>query len=389
MAKKKKIRGDRIIWIVVILLAMISLLSVYSSSSSLAYKYNTTTSQYLFKQFTFVLSGFFFLFVCYFIPIWVYRKTSYLTLIVSVLALLYTFIRGATINDAARWIEIGGMTIQPSEFAKIAIILYLARVLETKDLSSFKNYTLWILIPIGITLVLCLLGSASVTIIIAFVIFVLLLCFGINKKYILITIGMAVAAVGIVVLINRTTGAFNRVDTVIARIERSFNSDKSKMSEAELREYNEKTYQSNEAKGAIQLGGESLFGRGPGNGLKKNTLPHPYSDFAYATIVEESGIIGAIAIMALYAFFFVRCISIAENCKKVFSTVTVLGLGLMIVTQAFVHILVNVGILPVTGQTLPLISLGGTSYVIMSCAFGIILSINKTIEIKIEQEKNG
>lgn len=388
MAKRfRKLHGDLIIWLVILLLALISIVAVYSSSSALAYRYDTTTSAYLWKQFVFVLIGFTGLIVCYFIPLKWYRIGSVFLLLFSIGCLAYITVKGAVVNEAARWIEIGPITFQPSEFAKIAVVLYLARILEVKNFNNFKTYALWILLPLGIVCVLCLYGSVSATAIIGITAFIILVCAGIKWRYIWMTIGIVVICLSMVFLIHSITGKFSRLDTFTARIERFFmDEDLSTMSAAEIQEYKEKTYQSEQAKEAIQLGG--LFGRGPGNSLKKETLPHPYSDFIFTLIVEETGLFGGLIVMLLYLWFFSRCIAIARACKRLDTTIMVLGLGLLITLQAFVHILVNVDIFPVTGQTLPLVSLGGTSYLIMSCAFGIILSINRTIEVKIEIEKS-
>lgn len=389
MAKRfRKLHGDPIIWLVVLLLAMISIVAVYSSSSALAYKNDTTTSAYLLKQSLFVIIGFAFLLACYIFPLKGYRLLSIPAFIVSVGCLFYVIVGGAKLNDGVRWIQIGEhLSFQPSELTKIAVVLYLARILESKSFKTFKEYAIWILAPLGITCVLSLYGSVSATLIICLTAFVILICAGIKWRYIWYTIGIAVVALVIIFAINKLTGKFNRIETFTARIERFFvKEDLSKMTAAELTNHKNKNFQSEEAKEAIQLGG--FFGRGPGNSLKKDTLPHPYSDFIFALIVEEMGLVGGGIVILLYLWFFSRCIAIARSCSRTDTTIMVLGLGFLITLQAFIHILVNVGIFPVTGQTLPLVSLGGTSYVIMSCAFGIILSVNRTIEIKYEDKES-
>ncbi len=374
-----KLKGDRVIWLIIILLAMISIAAVYSSSSALAFKMGKSTFSFLIKQMNFVIIGFVFLLICYRIPLGWYRRFSYIALAISAGLLLYTIFNGVVLNKATRWIDIGGLSFQPSEFAKIAVVLYLARILETSKMDTFKEYCLKILIPIGIICILCLYGSVSVTLIIGIISFIILVCAGVNWKYILRTIGLIIAGLAIIYTIHSFTGVFTRIDTFTARIERFFTDDEKELTEQERVELEEKNYQSQQSVEAIQLGG--LFGRGPGNSIKRDTLPHPYSDFIYATIIEEWGLIGGIVVLMLYIWFFYRCIIISNSCKKPFSTLVVLGLSLLITLQALLHILVNVGIFPVTGQTLPMISLGGTSLVIMSCAFGIILSVNRTIEI--------
>lgn len=388
MAKRfRKLHGDQIIWLVILLLALISIVAVYSSSSALAYKNETSTFTYLFKQMGYVSIGFIALLICYRIPLSWYRKGSILLLLFSAGLLLYIVFKGVVLNHAARWIQLGPLSFQPSELAKIAVILYLARILETHKFYTFKEYIIWILVPLGAVCILSLIGSVSATLIIGVTAFVILLCAGINWKYIAYTVGIVIVALSLVFLVHKAFGTFSRLDTFTARIERFFSpEDVESMSAEERQEYKEKNFQSEQAKQAIQLGG--LTGRGPGNSLKKDTLPHPYSDFIFALIVEELGLFGGLFLIMLYLWFFSRCITIAKLCTKMYSTVVVLGLGFLITLQAFIHILVNVGIFPVTGQTLPLVSLGGTSLLIMSCAFGIILSVNRTIEIKIEIEKS-
>lgn len=379
-----KLKGDRGIWVIIILLALISIASVYSSSSSLAFKNGTSTFSYLLKQMGFVIIGLGVLIGCYIIPLGWYRKASYLLLAISAGLLLYTIFKGVVLNSASRWINIGPLSFQPSELAKVSVVLYLARILEVSKLDTFKEYVLEILLPIGVICLLCLYGSVSATMIIAGITFIILLCAGIKWNYIWKTIGIVIVAVGLIFLIHHFFGVFSRIDTFEARIERFFSNDDSKMTPEEKKERADKDFQSEQAIQAIQLGG--IIGRGPGNSIKRDVLPHPYSDFIYANIVEEWGLLGGILVMMLYIWFFYRCIIIAKSCKKTFSTIVVLGLALLIVMQAVTHILVNIGIFPVTGQTLPMISLGGTSLVIMSCAFGIILSVNRTIEITIEKE---
>jgi cell division protein FtsW len=388
MAKRfRKLHGDQIIWLVILLLALISIVAVYSSSSALAYKNDTSTFTYLFKQMGYVSIGFIALLICYRVPLSWYRRGSIILLLFSAALLLYIVFKGVVLNHAARWIQVGPLSFQPSELAKIAVVLYLARILETHKFNTFREYVIWILVPLGAVCILSLIGSVSATLIIGVTAFVILLCAGINWKFIAYTVGIVVVALSLVFLIHKAFGTFSRLDTFTARIERFFSpEDTDSMSAEEKQEYKEKNFQSEQAKQAIQLGG--LTGRGPGNSLKKDTLPHPYSDFIFALIVEELGLAGGVFLIMLYLWFFSRCITIAKMCTRMYSTVVVLGLGFLITLQAFIHILVNVGIFPVTGQTLPLVSLGGTSLLIMSCAFGIILSVNRTIEIKIEIEKS-
>lgn len=371
-----KLKGDRVIWVIFILFAMISLAVVYSASSALAYRGNTTPMLIMFRQAGYFVLGFLIVLACYRIPLKYYRLGSYVLLALSVILLAIPIL-----THGLRTFSIAGISIQPSEIAKIAVVLYLARVIETSSFSTFKEYLLKILLPLGVVCVLCLMGSVSATLIICFIAFIILMCSRIPKKYILWTVPIVIGALGLIVLIHAATGAFSRLDTFTARVERHLSRNSTEeMTAAEIQEQEDKTFQERQAREAIQLGG--VFGRGPGNSIKRDTLPNAYDDYIYAIIVEEYGLLGGTAVILLYLWFFFRCLRIANACSKDFSIITVLGLSTLITIQAFLHIFVNIGFLPVTGQTLPMISRGGTSLVIMSSAFGIILSVNRTIEIK-------
>lgn len=383
--KEAKLRGDRIIWLIVMGLSLISILAVYSSSSALAYRYDTTNSYYLMKQSLFVAGGMGALFLCYFIPIKWYRRISLGLFAASCLLLIYVAVFGEEINGARRWIDLGFMSFQPSEVAKISVVLYLATVLEVFKFDKFMDYLIKIILPVGLLCILCLLGSVSVTIIVAAISFIILVCAGIKPRFLLYTVGMAIAAAGLLYVFHLATGKITRIDTLEARIERKFSGNDDNMTEAELQEYKDKTYQIQEAREAIELGG--FFGRGLGNSIKKNSLPHPYSDFIFTIIVEETGWLGGAVVVILYIWFLFRCVVIAHSCKKVFPMIVVMGLASLIILQAFIHIIVNLGIGLVTGQTLPLISLGGTSFIILGGAVGIILSVNRTIEIRNDELK--
>lgn len=383
MIKVKKIRGDRIIWVTIFLLAIMSIISTYSASSALAYRDKVSTFSVLLKQLAFMGVGIVSLFTCYLVPIGWYRKLAVPLFALALGFLTYLIFNGEVLNHAARWINIFGFSFQPSEFAKIATILYLAYILETSKLVTFKEYAWKILVPIGAMIVLLLYGSASSAILVTFVVGIILICAKINKKFILITLGIGVCLVGFLYGLNKATGAFSRIDTFEKRIERFFTKDNSSMTKEEKAIRDEKDFQSNQAIEAIQLAKNG--GRGPGNSIKRDMLPHPYSDFIYAIIIEEWGIIIASILAMMYAWLFKRCIFIASRCKKMFSTVLVIGLGFLITSQALLHIFVNVRIFPITGQTLPLISLGGTALMVMGGAIGMILSVNRTIEVSIEQ----
>lgn len=380
ITKSLKLKGDKIIWVSIMLFAMISLLVVYSSTSALAYRWNSSPFSFMLKQLFYYIVGFGILLACYRIPLKHYRKFANLLLAFSALLLVIPIAMGEL-----RTFNILGISIQPSEIAKIAVVLYLARTIETSKLDTFKEYALKILLPVGIICFLCILGSVSVTLIICAITLILLLCAGIKKKFLLYTALIAIGAVGVLFTIHSFTGIIPRLDTFTARVERFFTNEEN-MTAAELAEHEEKSFQGTQAKEAIQLGG--LFGRGPGNSIKKDILPNAYDDYIFSIIVEEYGLVwGGIPVILLYLMFLYRCVIIVRSCKKKFSALTVLGLSTLILMQAFLHIFVNIGILPPTGQTLPMISKGGTSLVIMSSAFGIILSVNRTIVLSADKEK--
>ncbi len=387
-----KLRGDQVIWLIVLLLAIVSILAVYSASSSLAFAKGKSTFALLFKQMSFVIGGFLVVLGCYSINLRHYTRIAPIAMIVSIALMLYVVFAGTILNSASRWINIAGVSFQPSELAKISVVMYIAYALERFDLSTFKSYALKVMLPLGILCVLCIYGSVSATVIIVLTAFVMLVCAGIKWRFIWYTIGIAIGMLGLIILLHYTTPIkFPRIDTMWGRIERFFGDDK-EMTPEEIKEYKDKTYQSEQAIEAIQLG--RFGGRGPGNSLKKDTLPHPYSDFIYAIIIEEFGLAGGLIVLFLYFWFFSRCITIARMCSRIFTSTMVLGFGFLIFLQAIIHIMVNVGLLPVTGQTLPLVSLGGTSLMIISSAFGIILAVNRTIEVKLEEQgkekvKNG
>ena len=365
-ALERSMRGDRGIWIIIVLLSLISLAAVYSSTSSLAFLQGRTASFYLFRQFAFVTLGLATLFVCHLIPLGWYRKFSFLGMMIAIALLIITLVAGETHNDATRWITILGITIQPSEVVKVAMILYVAKVIEDRKFETFKEFTLYLMAPLGILTLLMLWGSISAGLILGGTAFLILLISGISFKHISKMMGIFFIGLILVVALAKATPLFPRIETAVSRITTFADDGKGD------------TFQADHAKIAIASGG--IFGKGPGNSTQRIILPKPYHDFIYAIIVEEYGIVGGGAVLLLFLWFFFRCYLIAKRCTRNFSSLLVIGLGLLIVLQAMLHICVNVGLLPVTGQTLPLVSLGGTSFIAVSAAFGIILAVSRTIE---------
>lgn len=389
-----RLRGDKVIWIVIFLLSMVSIALIYSSSSSLAFKKGVTNFSFLVSQCKFVLMGLVTIFICYMIPLGIYRKMSFLLFGISVVFLVLTPFIGLEINGAKRWFAIGPIQFQPAEIVKITLILYLARALEKWEMKTFKEFFIKILIPIGIVCVFILVGSVSTALIMGVMSFTILWIAGVKSSYLWKTIGIAVSGFLFLILlnsgvkmINEDIDIFPRFSTAVSRMEKFFVKSEidQSLSAEEKQKKADETFQEDMARIAISSVG--ILGKGPGKSTQRYVLPHPYSDFIYTIIIEEYGLLGGAFVLFFYIWFFYRCVMMVMKCTKKFSAITAGGLGLMISLQACLHILVNVGIIPVTGHTLPLISLGGTSLIIFSSSFGIILSVSRTIDADTTQKK--
>ena len=400
-----KLKGDRVIWIIVVLFAMISIVAVFSSSSFLASSRGISKVAIFLEQTKSVLLGFVALLICYLIPLRFYRTFSFVIFGISVLMLLMLFVPGlrAEINGAVRGIKIHGHTIQVFEFAKIGVILYLAKALELwgDQLADFKQFALKILLPVGVVCLLIMQNSFSSALLIAIITFLILFFMNISFKNLMITVGIVMAAVLLLFLtyhafyagrperLQTSVGKlFNRFGTVEGRLTAHFDKEEQNLeglSRQEIQQLKDKDRQSENAKVAISEGG--IFGKGPGKSTQRYSLSMAFSDFIYAFIVEEYGLIGGIIVILLYLIFLFRCIRLCQRCKATYSSVLIVGLAFLIATQAFLHILVNVRLFPITGHTLPLISHGGTAYLVLSGAFGMILSVNRQLDKQDAQER--
>jgi cell division protein FtsW len=367
-------KGDKVIWRVVLALSVVSLLAIYSSSSSLAYLKGGTTFEYLLRHFRFVAISIFAIYVVHNIPIAWYRMFAKIILCVSVGLLVLTIVAGVTLNEGTRWLRIPviGLTFQPADFAKIGIVLYIAKVLEEGGLDTFKKFCIKILVPVAIVCALTLKGSVSATVLLGFTVFVLFYVAGIRYAYMVRTLGLALLALALVVGISQIFPTiFPRLSTTaITRIFNYTSRDDADQEGA--------NFQPHKADVAVASGG--LIGKGPGNSTQRHILPHPYSDYVYAIIIEEYGLLGGFVVLMLYLILLYRAVVIARSCTRIFSATTVLGLMLFIVIQAMINMGVAVGIFPVTGQTLPFVSLGGSSLVTTGLALGVILSISRATE---------
>lgn len=378
---RRYIKGDRIIWMVVLILLVISLLSVYSSTGSLAYQHRSgNTFFYLFRQLKFILLGVLIIFFVHLVPYRIFSRVSIFALYLAIPLLLLTLAIGTNINEATRWLQIPGtgLTIQPSDFAKIALVMYLAKVLSVNqnNIKDFRGVFGKISLAIIGTCALILPANFSTSAIVFVTAFSLMFVGRIPVKYLGLMIFTGILALSIFVggalLMNRE----GRISTWKSRIENYANGEGD-------------NYQADQAKVAIVQGG--LFGKGPGNSTQRNLLPHPYSDFIYAIIIEEYGtLVGGILVIALYLWLFFRAGMIIRRSKSTYGAFLAFGLSMGLVLQAFVNMAVAVGLVPVTGQTLPLVSMGGSSIFFTSMATGMILSVSwGTKEDQEEEEASG
>ena len=368
----KNIKGDRTIWAIIGALALFSFLPVYSASTNLVYVAGKgTTLGYLLKHALLLVLGFGIVYATHKIPYRYFSGLSVLILPVVILLLVYTLTQGTVIDgaNASRWIRIPfvGIGFQTSTLASVILMIYVARYLsrnKEKDI-LFKESMLYLWVPVGIVLALILPANFSTTAI-SFAM-ILILCFlgGYPVKYLAGIVGAGILILALFILSAR---AFpdamknSRVGTWSSRIENFVSGNE------------EDNYQAEKAKIAIASG--EIYGKGPGKSVQKNFLPQSSSDFIYAIIGEEFGLLGALMIIILYLGLLFRLVIIATKTSTIFGTLLVLGVGLPIIFQAMINMAVAVGLFPVTGQPLPLISTGGTSIWMTCFAIGIVLSVS-------------
>ena len=374
------IQGDKTLWAVLILLAGFSFLPVYSAASNLAYVSGSgNTFNYLFKHFIHLSLGFTFMYLMQKIPYHYFRGISILMIPVVIVLLLYTIFQPSvtdSLTNTNRWIKIPfvGFTFQPSTLAGVILMIYVSRYLaKIKDIDvRFSQTILPLWIPTLFILLLILPANFSTTAIIFSM--VILLCFvgGYPIKHLLGIVLSGILVLSIFILtIKAYPGIFpNRVDTWKSRIENFVN-----------KENTAENYQIEKAKIAIATGG--VRGLGPGKSVQKNFLPQSSSDFIFAIIIEEYGLIGGLFLLTVYALFLLRIIIISNKAESVFGSLLVIALGVPIVFQALVNIGVSVELFPITGQPLPLISSGGTSIWMTCIAIGIIQSVRNGSGIQI------
>lgn len=366
------IKGDRIIWAIAALLAIFSFLPVYSAASNLAYiGGGSTTFSYFIKHFVHLFLGFSIIYGVHKIPYRYFRGLSMVMIPVVLVLLLVTMLQGSTIGgaNASRWIRVPivGFTFQPSTLAALVLMVFVARYLSKikDDVITFKESILPLWLPVFIVLALVLPANFSTAALIFSMVILLTFLGGYPLKYLAIIIGTGIVVLMFFVL---TAKAFpnlmpNRVDTWTSRVSSYMDT-----------EATQEAYQIEKAKIAIATGG--IQGLGPGKSIQKNFLPQSSSDFIFAIIIEEYGLIGGISLLFLYLWLMFRIVIVAQNSDTVFGKLLTVGVGIPIVFQALVNMGVAVELFPVTGQTLPLISSGGTSIWVTCLALGIVLSVS-------------
>lgn len=387
----ERTRGDKYIWGIVVLLSLISILVVYSATGSLAYKMNKgNTSVYLFKQLSFSLIGLVLIYFLHRINYTIFSRVATILFLVSVPLLLYTLLFGAKINDGSRWIKLPiiNMTIQTSDFAKLALFMYISRLLSKKQekIKDFKKGFIPVVIPVVIICALIMPANLSNALLTGATALLLMFIGRVSLKHIFLTIGIALIPVAIIVMVSVLTydgkqkegskkpamaekvKSFGRFGTWVKRVQ-----------DFMYARDNETPYQVQQAKIAIANGG-ILVGLGPGNSRQRNFLPQAYNDFIYSIIIEEYGLLGGAFMIFIYLVFLFRCIRIFRRCPYAFGAFLALGLSFTLVIQAIANMAVNVNLVPVTGVTLPLVSMGGSSFLFTCGAIGIILSVARNVE---------
>lgn len=374
-----RLPGDRVIWMTAIFLALISLLAVYSSISSLAFtREGGSTTHFLVKHGLMLLSGGVIMFYAGRMRFGVWSRLSKLLIGLTAVLLLLTLVLGSNINDASRWITIPiiNQSFQTSDLAKVVLITYLARVLGKHhgEPWTLRDVVLRLMLPIGVICGLILPANFSTAAVLFLTCLILMFVGQVPLKWIGVTVGAALAAMLTLVAVNEALGAIDPKLEFLPRV-----STWEKRLRVHGDDGNVANYQVEHAKIAIASGG--LLPNGPGSGASRNWLPHPYSDMIYAFIVEEYGsLFGGLGLILLYLILLFRAVRIAGRCPKPFGALAAVGLSLMLVLQAMVNMAVAVNLVPVTGQPLPLVSMGGTSIWFTCLAIGIVLSVSRAIE---------
>ncbi len=373
----QNLKGDKAIWLIVFVLSLVSLVSVYSAAGSMAFKMRQgDTEYYLVQQTVFVLSGMVLMWLCYRLDYQKYARMAPYLVAFTVPLLIWTMFFGVEINEARRWIMIPWIdkTFQTSDLAEIALIIFVSKSLATKQdyIKDFKSAFLPIILPVAIICGLIAPSNLSTAALLFVTCFILMFVGRISLKYVTMLFVTGVVMLYSIYQIGLKYPEFIRSKTWETRILTFLNSS-------------DEVFQIEQSKIAIASGG--IFGVGPGNSIQRNHLPYAYADCIYAIICEEYGVIGGLIILGLYLWLLIRCIYIVTRSPKAFGAILAMGLCLNIVVQAFANISVSVQLVPATGLTLPLVSMGGTSLLFTCISLGIILSVSRNAEQAEEEKK--
>jgi len=384
-------RGDKYIWGIVVVLSLVSILVVYSATGSLAYKmYKGNANIYLFKQLSFTLIGMLVIYFLHRVNYSFFSKVATILFIISIPLLLYTLFFGTRINEGSRWITLPiiKMTVQTSDFAKLALFMYISKMLSKKQevIKDFKKGFIPVVTPVIIICALIMPANLSNALLTGATSLLLMFIGRISFKHILLTIIIAMIPISFIISIAMLTydgktkeditkpivvekiKSMGRFGTWVKRVQDfMYAGDK------------ETPYQVQQAKIAI-ANGSILIGLGPGNSQQRNFLPQAYNDFIYSIIIEEYGLLGGAFMIFIYLVFLFRCIIIFRKCPYAFGAFLALGLSFTLVIQAVANMAVNVNLVPVTGVTLPLVSMGGSSFLFTCAAIGIVLSVARNVE---------
>lgn len=365
-------KGDSGIWTVMVLLSLVSMAAIYSATGLLAYRYRSGhVAYYVLRHGGLLLVSWAVMFCFHRIKYTRFARLSVFAYPVVIVLLIYALTLGE-INGANRWVRILGFSFQPSELAKVVLVAFLSRQLTVKQRVIAEKGTYWrLLIPAMLVIMLIFFDNLSTALLLTLTCFILMVVGGVPKKRLWGTVGAGMVALavffGILFLLpEEKLPGRGRFLTWKHRIENFAG----KNADAEN---NASNYQADQAK--IAVAGGKIFGKGPGNSTQRNFVPHPYSDYVYALIIEEYGVIGALAILVLYLWLLRRGMNIAKRCKGLFGSCLVMGLTFMLTLQALVNMGVAVGFFPVTGQPLPFVSMGGTSGLFTGMALGMIQSV--------------
>lgn len=365
------LKGDKNIWIIAILLGMISIVSVFSFIPILV-KVKELSYSYLFFKHTFLLlAGFVIMFIIHRTPFKIISKLSKVAFYLSIILLVLTMVIGQSVNGADRWLKIPliGFSFQTSDFAKIALVLYVAKQLikRKNDFGDFKIVARYILLPIALSMFLILPSNLSTAVLIGLISFVLLILGSFPWKWIGLSIGASILMFVILFQVAKVApDVLPRVETWRMRFVRMADANPDPQEQMQI----------NNSLTAIKNGG-GFFPKGPGNGELKRYIPEAYADFYFAALTEEFGLYGVLTIISLYSMLFLRIIKVGLKSKDEYATLVTIGIGATIMFPALINMMVSTKLMPVTGQNMPLLSMGGTSAWFTCIALGIVLSISR------------